>query len=298
MWSKRSDGRQFKQSADYTRSFGLQWNRYRRVQIDCYNGTTLSHDRLFGGTGWRPEELRGQKILEVGCGAGRFTQVLLDADAEVYAIDSSTAVYACRQNNAPHPRLHMIQADLYALPFRNEVFDRIFCYGVLQHTPDVKRAFLSLIPFLKKGGVIAIDVYHKRTGLDRIGRWESKRLWRPLTTRLPPLLLARIVEWYVPRWLPIDTRLERIPLIGRLLVSFIPCWNYHGRFPLTQEQLTEWAILDTFDALATRYDSPQRIEDVRGWFEEAGFTDIDVRFSGNGIVGDAKKPAAGTGVGR
>ena len=142
----------FVERQSYTESFGKQWNRYRQTQIDRFNGTTLTHDRFYQGTGWSPEELKGQRILEVGCGAGRFTEVLLNAGAEVYAIDSSTAVDACWSNHGPHPRLFVLQADLHEIPFTSEFFDKVFCYGVLQHTPDPRRAFLSLIPFLKSGG--------------------------------------------------------------------------------------------------------------------------------------------------
>src|SRR4030095_6671327 len=126
----------FVPNSSYTSSFGEQWNRYRRTQLDRFNGTTLSRDRFYSGTGWTRDELRGQKILEAGCGAGRFTEIMLEAGAEVYSIDYSTAVDACWANNGPHPSLFLSQADLYRLPFEEGSFDKIFCYGVLQHTPD------------------------------------------------------------------------------------------------------------------------------------------------------------------
>ena len=289
-WPVRQGIPRFVDAEGYTANFGEQWNRYRRTQIDRWNGTTLSRDRLFSGTGWTPEELRGQRVLEVGCGAGRFTQVLLDAGAEVCAVDASRAVEACWRNNSPHPRLCVVQADLYAMPFRRGGFDKVLCYGVLQHTPEVKRAFMSLVPFLKPGGSLAVDVYHRLPGVSWINRWGAKRWWRPLTRRLPPATLARIVEWYVPKWLPIDTQLARVPGLGRWLVSIVPCWNYTGRWPLTPEQICEWAILDTFDALSARYDQPQTLDAVRGWCEEAGLSEIHVRFGGNGLLGNARRP--------
>lgn len=185
----------------------------------------------------------------------------------------------------------MVQADLYANPFRRARFDRVFCYGVLQHTPDVRRAFMSLLPFLRPGGHLAIDVYIKpRLALRSVNRYWAKYWWRPLTKRLPPRLLARIVEWYVPRWLPIDSFLQRVPWLGRLLVAVVPCWNYTRVLPLTPQQIREWAILDTFDALAARYDSPQTVAGVRAWFEEAGLKDIDVRPGGNGILANGRMP--------
>ena len=271
----------------YTASFGEQWNRYRRTQLDRFNGTTLSRDRFFRDTGWTPEELAGRRVLEVGCGAGRFTQVMLDAGADVCSLDYSTAVDACWTNNAPHPRLTLAQADLYRIPFEHGAFDKVFCYGVIQHTPDVKRAFMSLVPFLKKGGELAVDVYPKTRW---ITRWTAKYWYRPLTKRMPRDTLRRLVEWYVPRWIPIDNRLQQVRVLRYVVPAIVPCWNYTGMLPLSDEQIRDWAILDTFDALSPAYDSPQTVETLQSWFEEAGLSSIRVRAGGNGVLGNGRMP--------
>ena len=280
----------FVPDSSYTSNFGLQWNHFRRTQLDRFNGTTITSDRFYAGTGWSPKELYVQRILEVGCGAGRFTQVMLDAGAEVWSLDYSTAVDACWANNGPHPRLCVVQGSLYAMPFEKSSFDKVFCFGVLQHTPHVKLAFMSLIPFLKPQGKLAVDFYRKEKWPTR---WTSKYLWRPVTKRVSNELLFKIVEWYVPRWLPFDNRLDEMRLFWRFakyIRGIVPCWNYAGMLPLTDVQLKEWAILDTFDALSPTYDQPQSIDVIRHWFQEARLTDINVRYGGNGIEGCGVKP--------
>ena len=274
----------FHEDGEYVSTFGEQWNRFRRTQIDKFNGTTLSRDRFYAGIGWRTEELKGARVLEVGCGAGRFTQILLDAGALVYAVDYSSAVDACFANHGPHPNLCVIQADLYRMPFRRGSFEFVFCYGVLQHTPDPQAAFMSLVPFLRSGGRLAIDVYRKGW---EIAPHKSKYPYRSFTRRLPRDLLFRIIQWYVPKWLPFDTFIKRIPGVGPAMGMLIPCWNY-SYLPLTKEQRIEWGILDTFDALASEYDSPQTLEAVQSWFREAGLEDISVRPGGNGILGNGR----------
>jgi SAM-dependent methyltransferase len=272
----------------YAESFGEQWARYRRVQLDSVTGKPLSRDRLVSGTRWLLEELRGERVLEVGCGAGRFTEVLAATGAEVWAVDASSAVEACAETVAGAANVRLAQADLFALPFAPGSFDRVLCYGVLQHTPDPRAAFLALVEQVRPGGLLAADVYRKAQYVDR---WSAKRLWRPLTTRMSRTRLRRLVEWYVPRWLPVDTRLARVPRVGRFLVAVVPCWNYTGLLPLSPEELRAWAVLDTFDALSPRYDEPQTLESVREWCDEAGLVDVDVRPGGNGILINARREA-------
>ncbi|HXC06022.1 MAG TPA: class I SAM-dependent methyltransferase, partial [Bacteroidia bacterium] len=72
----------------YTGNFGFQWNAFQRTQIDKFSGKNQSKDRFFAVTHWDQEVLEGQKILEVGSGAGRFTQVILDhTRADLYSAD-------------------------------------------------------------------------------------------------------------------------------------------------------------------------------------------------------------------
>ena len=276
----------FVAGSDYVESFGEQWNRYRRVQLDSETAKPLTRERFAVGTGWSHADLEGRTVLDAGCGAGRFTEVLLAEGALVWAVDASSAVDACLTNNA-NERLTVAQADLFHLPFPEASFERVFCYGVLQHTPDPRAAFLKLVRYAAPGGWIAMDVYRK---LPYVDRWSSKLLWRPLTKRLPRDALRRLIEWYVPRWLPIDTRLARVPKVGRFLVAAVPCWNYTGLLDLDHDELVAWAVLDTFDALAPTYDKPQTVESVQEWCTAAGLAEVDVRYGGNGVLINARVP--------
>lgn len=211
---------------NYTDSFGKQWNMFKKIQLDSYNKTKITHERFFTGTEWKPEEMRNQRILEAGCGGGRFTEILLGVGTRVYSFDYSNAVDVCYENNS-HNNLCLFQGNIYTVPFKENYFDRVFCYGVLQHTPDPKGAFLNLVKYLKKGGKISIDVYLKD---GKIYPSKAKYIWRPLTTKIKHKTLFKIIKWYVPKWLSLDTFLKKIPYIGRLMV-IVTCWNYYF-FPL------------------------------------------------------------------
>ena len=88
----------FVPSESYTAAFGLQWNLHSQTQLDSRTGATLSRDRLERCLGRPLRDLAGLRVLEAGCGAGRFTELLVNAGALVHAVDMSSAVDANRRN--------------------------------------------------------------------------------------------------------------------------------------------------------------------------------------------------------
>ena len=269
---------------NYAESFGFQWNRFRKTQLDSNTGIPVSRNRFVEYSGWSPEELKGKRVLDIGCGAGRFTEIALEFGARVVALDYSSAVDACRANFPDEKRLEVVQGDIYHLPFEPATFDYVYCFGVLQHTPDPAGAFMSLPRQLRDGGKLAIDVYPR---LLRNLLW-SKYYLRWWTRRLGPERLLAMVRWIVKYLLPLSIAVGRIPLLGRRLKYLIPVANYAGVYPLSKEQLKDWAILDTYDMLSPAHDHPQSARTVRGWFEEADMKDIEV-FRKGFYVGRGRK---------
>jgi len=270
---------------NYAGSFGFQWQRFRRTQLDSQTGMAISRERFLRQTGWAPEALAGAAVLDVGCGAGRFAEIALSLGAQVFATDYSTAVDACWQNFPAHPHLHVLQADLYTLPFQRERFDYVYCFGVLQHTPDPRRACLALPVLLKPGGWLAVDIYPRH--------WRNllhPKYWlRPITSRLPRTALFHAVAWGVPWLLPISRAVGRLPAIGSVLRHLVPVANYDGIYPLRNDQLFEWAVLDTFDWLSPAYDKPQTSQALESWLMEARLTEIYVAKVEH-LVGRGRRP--------
>jgi uncharacterized protein YbaR (Trm112 family) len=96
---------------EYAESFGYQWNRFDRLQLDRHMGNDLSRERFFATTQW-PARMDGQRILEAGSGMGRFTQIALETGAEVFSFDLSNAVEANFRNNGSSGRAHIFQASI------------------------------------------------------------------------------------------------------------------------------------------------------------------------------------------
>ena len=279
----------FVPAENYADSFGYQWNIHRKTQLDSYTGLPISRNRLFTVSGWS-EHLEGQRILEAGSGAGRFTEVLLQTGAEVFSFDYSNAVEANFSNNGEFSNLHLFQGDIFNIPFPQESFDKVICFGVLQHTPDPERTYKNLAKHVKPGSELVVDVY-KASFLSWL-QW--KYLLRPVTKRMKKEHLYKLEALFVPILIPF-TRLIRM-LLGRAGARLSPIVEYtHLGLPSAINR--DWAILDTFDMYSPAHDHPQSLKAIKRWFSEIGFTDAVVQYGPNGIVGRGKKPGM-TGRGR
>ena len=194
--------------------FGLQWNLFKETQLDSKSGNS-SADRFWSATKWTKAELKDKLILDVGCGAGRFAEVALEAGAIVVAIDYSTSVDACYENLKHHENLYIIQANIYELPFKDNSFDYIYSLGVLQHTPDVKGAFFSLPRLLKK--------MVKFSGLlsQKLRILMHPKYWlRPITKYLPNSFMLTLLKFIVPI-ISVSWLIGKLPY-GQVVKKIIP----------------------------------------------------------------------------
>ena len=255
---------------NYAGSFGYQWNIFRAEQIDSVNGTALSAKRVFSETGWDASWMKGKWILDAGCGAGRFVDVVAKTGAKIIGLDISHAIDAAAKTVPDSPNVHFVQASIFELPFKPGVLDGVYCIGVVQHTPDPARAMRSLPIPLKPGGKLALTAYERR----KFTLLNAKYLIRPLTKRLPKALLLGLIRVVMPIAFPITEILFRIPLLGRAFAFLIPVANYVDEPALSMRQRYEWAILDTFDMLSPAFDSPQTEAEAQTALRASGMTAI------------------------
>ncbi len=275
-------------SVSYADSFGLQWNEFRKEQLDSYSGLPITENRFWENTKWNRSELATKIVLEAGCGAGRFTEILSKTGAHIVSFDLSSAVDANYANNNEKENVFIFQGDIYDIPFPDQYFDNIFCYGVLQHVPDPDLAYTTLFNKLKPGGKISIDFYFKTT---KLSPWiQPKYFWRKVTTKMSSARLMKIIKFYIPFWLPVDTLIRKIPFVGDKILAclLIPCWNYTG-IGLSYKQRKQWAILDTFDALSAKYDLPKTMEEINQMIDSDHNESVEVFYGGTGVVANVVK---------
>lgn len=278
----------FVSAENYTDNFGFQWNQFTKTQIDRESEqVSQSSTRFFKVTAWDKEDLKGKNILEVGSGAGRFSQVILDeTQANLYSVDYSSAVEANFENNGHHQgRFYLAQASIYELPFPNNSFDKVFCFGVLQHTPDVKKSVQSLIEMARVGGEVIVDFYPIRGWWTKL---HAKYIFRPFTKSMNHQKLLKSIQKNASWLIALYQFLYKIKL--GVLTRFLPICDIRNTLPpnLSKEELKEWVILDTFDMFSPEYDQPQKLSTVKKWFEELGLQKVEAKFveiaTGNSVA--------------
>jgi len=231
-------------------------------------------------TGFRPEDLAGKLVLDVGCGMGRFAEVATRWGARVVGVDLSLAAEVAAQNLADR-QAAIFQADVFKLPFAQESFDYIYSIGVLHHTPDCERAFKVLPALLKPEGRIAVWLYSKYNHWYRMSD-----IYRKVTRRMPPRLLHKLCYGVIPLYW-IHQGLRRIPLMGRPMSGVL---GY--LIPMSYNQYPRWRVLDTFDWYSPWYQSKHTYEEVFRWFESCGLEDL--RVIEQPIAVQGRKPARET----
>lgn len=104
----------------------------------------------------------GKKILDAGCGDGRFIRLLNDkGDYDVSGFDFSEKAVAMAQALTGQDNLRV--ASLLSLPYDNHQFDLIFLIDVLEHVPlvDVKSVIMELSRILSPDGTLIVSVPSK-----------------------------------------------------------------------------------------------------------------------------------------
>ena len=273
-------------SENYTENFGKQWNLFDKTQLDNDSeGSEESKRRFFAETNWENKDLSGQNILEVGSGAGRFSQVILNhTQANLFSVDYSDAVSANYKNHhkiAPE-RFELFQASIYELPFPDNSFDKVLCLGVLQHTPDFRASVKALIDKAKPGAEIIVDFYEIKGWWTKI---HAKYMFRTFTKKMAHEKLLRLIENNVDWLIKLNLAMYRIGL--GIITRFLPVCDVKDILStspksIDKDELRERVILDTFDQYSPQHDHPQRLKTVEAMFQGNNST---VTFSGRVEIG-------------
>jgi SAM-dependent methyltransferase len=248
-------------------SFGYEWQRFPEMHAEWekqFLDYMQPHDAAF---------FKGKRVLDAGCGNGRFAYYAAKYGAEVWAIDLGPASDVAWENTRRAGEIQVVQADLHNLPFPRESFDFIYSIGVLHHLPDPEPAFRNLLQYLKPGGEIQIYLY-----------WQPERrpikamllsavsFARRVTTRLPhsavyalayPSAVMAFVFFVWPY------RLMRLVPALRPLAEKLPMKQY-AKFPFRV------CVNDQLDRFSAPIENRYKRSEVESWLTRASLESITV----------------------
>jgi SAM-dependent methyltransferase/uncharacterized protein YbaR (Trm112 family) len=250
------------------KSFGYQWTVFREMVIDF-------RDNFFYYI--RPIDesfFKGKLGLDMGCGFGRHIYNAAIFGAEMVGVDLSDAIESTAENTRELPNVHLIQADVYHLPFRPGVFDFAYSIGVLHHLPDPERGYQSLLPIVKPRGSVFIWVYSKKRAVVNA----ILEAARAVTTRVPPKAQQGLSYAFAAAdWGFIKTYqgLATVPGLGRLMRKLpLPRLRLYTHYPF-QVVYADW--FDRFAApIRFYYDE----NDLSGWVTRAKLTHTSISPTG------------------
>lgn len=99
-------------------------------------------------------DVAGQRVLDVGCGEGRFSRFLSARGASVVGIDPTPGLLAESKRQDPSSRV--LRASGEALPFANDAFDLVVAYLVLIDIPDFRAGIQEISRVLRPGGQVIV----------------------------------------------------------------------------------------------------------------------------------------------
>jgi len=119
----------------------------------------------------------GGRVLDAGCGDGRLLVSLARRDLRVVGVDASVAMLRAARDRARATGLpvHLVRAEVGALPFADESFDTVAAVTVLCFVADSGPALREMARTVRRGGKLVIG---------ELGRWSSWAVSRRLEGRL------------------------------------------------------------------------------------------------------------------
>jgi SAM-dependent methyltransferase len=202
----------------------------------------------------RPRDwFKGKKVLDAGCGMGRWSFVLRELGADVTAVDQSASGVAHLQSLlADKGSFRAQRADLLEpLPFGAE-FDLVWCYGVTHHTGNTKLSATNVAAAVKPGGRLFLMIYGEPTnysGFVEINTYvEHRRATQNMTFEEKEAYLK-------------------------------------ARYP-------ENLVHGFFDAISPEINDLHRFDEIKRWLVDLGFRDVRLTLDNRNLHMIADKPAS------
>lgn len=103
----------------------------------------------------------GQRCLDIGFGSGILFPELSKKIENLYGIEIHDNIAKVKKSPAlSRLNLRLLKSDILNISFKDQSFDLVLCSSVLEHIPDLRRAFSEIKRVLKKDGELVLSIPH------------------------------------------------------------------------------------------------------------------------------------------
>jgi len=172
-----------------------------------------------------PENARGKKLLEVGCGTGHWSQFFSGYGFEVTGVDvSERMIEIAKSKNISNASFQVV--DGHSLPFLDETFDVTVAITTLEFVHDAKSVVGEMVRCTHKpAGQLLVGALNARASLNRQRKKDSESLWA--TAQLfSPTQLKQLLEPYGQPYMVITGFVPN----QTVLLPLTPLFDAIGRF--------------------------------------------------------------------
>ena len=217
---------------------------------------------------------KGKLGLDIGCGAGRHARQASEKGAEIVAVDLSQAIDVAQRSNIDNKLVHVVQADIYDLPFRPGIFNFIFSLGVIHHLPEPESGYKALLPFLSKDGSLFIWVYaysQRKVALE-ILRFIAQRLSNENIRRMA--YLCNLADYGI--FINIYSLIKKMPVLGKLAKRYSPLRVKQYATYGFRVGYTDW-----FDRLSAPITNYYKESEMLHWLKRSGLRNTKLLLEGD-----------------
>jgi SAM-dependent methyltransferase len=188
-------------------------------------------------------EVRGRRVLDVGCGEGRFCRMLAERGAETVGLDPTEGLLRVARERQPGG--NFVQGMAEFLPFTAAEFDLVVSFVTLVDIEDYQAAIQEMARVLRPGGVLAVANLNSFTSATPRG-WERGEDGAKLHWTLDHYMRE---SWGWAEWAGIRIRNHHRPL-SAYMRAFLAAGLVLEHFEEPQPLLTEEEVAT--DAYAAR----------------------------------------------
>lgn len=110
--------------------------------------------------------LRGKAVLDIGCGYGALSSLLLEQGAIVHATEADLEKIKAAKKLIKDNNFSVLPVNNETLPFPDNTFDAIILFDVIEHVKDPQKMMSECYRVLKKSGILYVEFtpYYSITG--------------------------------------------------------------------------------------------------------------------------------------